>query len=82
MIKCANCPADAEYTYAISEEFLINYCEEHLPKFLISRKTSGQLNLVVPAIVEDVVEEPVKSSKKKTSDPVVEDVPEEEPVTE
>jgi hypothetical protein len=82
MIKCANCFADAEYTYTISEETLIHYCEEHLPNFLKSRKTSGQLNLVVPAIVEDVVEEPVKSSKKKAVDPVVEEVPEEEPVTE
>jgi hypothetical protein len=79
---CANCVADAVYTYTINEDNLINYCEDHLPNFLAPRKASGQLNLVVPAIVEDVVEEPAKSSKKKTADPVVEDVPEEEPVAE
>jgi hypothetical protein len=75
MIKCANCAADAVYTYSISEDNLINYCADHLPNFLASRKASGQLNLVVPAIVE----ESTKSSKKKT---VVEEVPEEEPVAE
>ncbi|CAB4137949.1 hypothetical protein UFOVP325_158 [uncultured Caudovirales phage] len=78
MIKCANCVADAVYTYTISEENLINYCEDHLPNFLAPRKASGQLALVVPAIVE----ESAKSSKKKTVDPVVEEVPEEEPVAE
>jgi hypothetical protein len=75
MIKCANCVADALYTYKISEEIFINYCTSHLPNFLASRKASGQLNLVVPATVE----ESAKSSKKKS---VVEEVPEEEPVTE
>jgi hypothetical protein len=75
MIKCANCVADAVYTYTINEDTLINYCADHLPNFLASRKASGQLNLVVPAIVE----ESAKSLKKKS---VVEEVPEEEPVTE
>jgi hypothetical protein len=78
MIKCANCVDDALYTYKISEELSINYCNSHLPNFLTSRKASGQINLVVPAIVE---EEP-KVSKKKTTEPVVEEVPEEEPVAE
>lgn len=77
MIKCANCVADAVYTYSISEDNLINYCEDHLPNFLASRKASGQLTLVVPAIVEES-----KVSKKKTTEPVVEEVPEEEPVAE
>jgi hypothetical protein len=77
MIKCANCAADADYTYAISVGNLINYCEKHLPNFLASRKASGQLALVVPAIVEEP-----KTSKKKTTDTVVEEVPEEEPVAE
>lgn len=75
MIKCANCLDDALYTYKISEEIYINYCNSHLPSFLASRKASGQINLVVPAIVE----ESAKSSKKKT---VSEEVPEEEPVAE
>ena len=75
MIKCANCVADATYTYRVSEEVLIHYCIKHLPNFLASRKASGQLNLVVPATVE----ESAKSSKKKSA---VEEVPEEEPVTE
>ena len=84
MIKCANCDANAEYTYVVNQETLINYCEKDLPSFLLSRKTSGDLALVTPAIVE----EPVKSSKKKKDEPVVEDAPEEvaeettEPVTE
>jgi hypothetical protein len=82
MIKCANCVDEALYTYKISEELSINYCNSHLPNFLTSRKASGQLNLVVPAIVEDVVEEAAKSSKKKTTDSVVDEVPEEEPVAE
>ena len=82
MIKCANCVDDALYTYKISEELSINYCNSHLPNFLTSRKASGQINLVVPAIVEDVVEESAKPSKKKEVDPVVEEAPEEEPVAE
>lgn len=77
MIKCANCVDDALYTYKISDELSINYCNSHLPNFLTSRKASGQLNLVVPAIVEES-----KTSKKKTTDTVVEEVPEEEPVAE
>ena len=63
MVKCANCEANAEYTYVVNQETLINYCENDLPRFLASRKTSGDLALVTPAIVE----EPVKSSKKKTT---------------
>lgn len=78
MIKCANCAADADYTYKLSEELSINYCNSHLPNFLSSRKASGQLALVVPAIVE----ESPTGSKKKTTEPVVEEVPEEEPVAE
>lgn len=78
MIKCANCVADALYTYKVSEKVLVNYCTKHLPNFLAPRKASGQLALVVPAIVE----ESTKTSKKKTTDVVVEEVPEEEPVTE
>ena len=65
MIKCANCVADAVYTYSINEDTLINYCADHLPNFLASRKASGQLNLVVPAIVEETIEV-VKDEKAET----------------
>ena len=97
MVTCANCPAEAEYTYDVNGELLINYCDSHLPNFLAGRKASGQLPLIIPGLVEEpvveepvveepVVEEPVKTSKKKTADPVVEEPtveePAEEPVTE
>ena len=77
MVKCANCAADADYTYAVTPSNLINYCEAHVPNFLKGRKASGQLALVpVQIVVEAPVEEvPTKSSKKKAAEPVVEETP-------
>ena len=80
MVKCANCAAEAEYTYALSAEELINYCDDHVPNFLKKRKAAGQLPLVpiqvrVSAPVEPEVEVSAKSSKKKTAEPVVEETP-------
>ena len=82
MPKCANCPADAEFTYNVNGELLIHFCEAHLPKFLVGRKAAGELSLVIVGLVEPVVEEPVKTSKKKTAEPVVEEPPVEEPTEE
>ena len=87
MPKCANCPADAEFTYNVNGDLLIHYCETHLPKFLSGRKAAGELSLVIvglvePVVEEPVVEEPVKTSKKKATEPVVEETPVEEPAEE
>lgn len=62
MIKCANCEGEAMYTYQINPDYLINYCQYHLPRFLTAARDAGQLNLVIP-----VVEAP---AKKKTTTPV------------
>lgn len=76
MITCANCNSDAQFTYAVAENYLIHYCQRHLPRFLTGMKNSGNLPLQIP--VEPVVEAPVvKPSKKK--DVVVEETPAEEP---
>ena len=65
MIKCANCEVEALYTYQISPDYLVHYCQYHLPRFLTAARDAGQLSLIVP-IVE--VQQPV--SKKKTTAPV------------
>jgi hypothetical protein len=73
MAKCANCSREAVYRYVIVEPFGTNYCESDLPSFLYSSRDLG----ILPAPVEDVVDDAPKSSKKKTT-PVVEDAPEED----
>lgn len=78
MVTCANCNADAEYSYSVSLENVIHYCGTHLPNFLYGRRNAGELALILPAPVE----EPTKSSKKKTTEPVVEEAPVEEPAEE
>ncbi|CAB4123698.1 hypothetical protein UFOVP45_9 [uncultured Caudovirales phage] len=70
MAVCANCASDAIYTYQITEEFSQNFCQRHLPKFLVSQKNMGLLPLKEDAPVVDEV--PTKSSKKKTT-PAVEE---------
>jgi hypothetical protein len=59
---CANCNAAARYSYQISEDIIIHYCDDHLPNFLTPKKLSGQLPLITPAVSEP---EPAKPSKKK-----------------
>jgi hypothetical protein len=54
MTTCANCQNEAIYTYPVSDNFLIHYCQYHLPKFLTNQKRAGQL----PLIVEVAVSEP------------------------
>jgi hypothetical protein len=85
-MTCANCSRDALYTYAVSESYLLHYCQYHLPRFLTSQKNAGLLALQVPA---PVVEEPVaveaevvKPSKSKKSTPAVEEPAVEETPTE
>lgn len=74
-MKCANCPAEALYGYKVTTDFVIHYCDKHLPKFLFSQKTAGLLKIEVPAPV-------VTTSSKKKTDPVVTETPAEEAPTE
>jgi hypothetical protein len=67
MAKCANCVSDALYAYKINPALTINYCANHLPKFLNDQKAAG--------LLKPEVEAP-KPSKKKA------EVVEEAPVTE
>jgi hypothetical protein len=71
MITCANCQSEALYTYQINPDYLVHYCQSHLPRFLTAARDAGQLNLVVP-----VAETPAPSKKKTTvSAPVEEPAP-------
>jgi hypothetical protein len=60
MSKCANCVANAIYTYQINESFAMHYCQSHLPRFLYAQRDAGNLAFKAE-------EEPTKSSKKKTT---------------
>jgi hypothetical protein len=81
MTICANCSKEAVYTYTVTPEYELQYCQSHLPKFLYAQRDAGLLpsavvvEEVVP-VVEEVVE-PAKPSKKKDVVPEVE--PEIEP---
>jgi hypothetical protein len=70
-MKCSNCASDALYGYKVTADFVIHYCEKHLPKFLLSQKAAGLLKIDVPAPV-------VPTPSKKKTDPVVTDTPAEE----
>jgi hypothetical protein len=61
MATCANCSSDALYTYNVTPDFGINYCQYHLPKFLLNVKHA---DLVSDVVVETPVEAPVSKSKK------------------
>jgi hypothetical protein len=73
MSSCANCAADAIYTYQVNESFGIHYCQSHLPRFLYGQRDAGNLAF-------KVAEEAPKPSKKKAAP--VEEVVEEVPVVE
>ena len=64
MAICANCSKEAIYTYNVTAEYLIQYCQSHLPKFLYAQRDAGLLPSAVVEVVEEVVE-PAKPSKKK-----------------
>ena len=62
MLICANCEGEALYTYVISPNYGINYCQYHLPRFLTAQREAGLLPLIdfnAP-----------KPTKKKIVDPV------------
>jgi hypothetical protein len=63
MSKCANCPNEAFFTYALTDTFGIDYCSQHVPKFLQKQKNAGMLPLRVEA--PEVVALPKKVVKKK-----------------
>jgi hypothetical protein len=71
---CANCSANAEYTYRINTSLAFNYCNKHLPKFLTGQRTAGHLKLEVPVVEAP---KPVKKKAEVVEEPVVE-VPVEE----
>jgi hypothetical protein len=78
MATCANCVNDALYTYRVTDDFGIDYCQYHLPRFLANNKQSGLVTIIpaAPTQTETPVEEtpePVKTSKTKKSTPVVEE---------
>ena len=76
MTSCANCKAEAIYTYKVSSSYKIHYCQYHLPKFLANQKSSGQLTLDVDLPVE----QPVAPKSKKKTATVEEDLAPVEPV--
>jgi hypothetical protein len=66
MVKCANCSKDALYSYPVSGNYVIHYCQYHLPRFLTNRKNSGQLPLIKP-----VQESVAPKAKKVVQQPIV-----------
>ena len=88
MAKCANCSKDALYSYNVSGDFVINYCQSHLPRFLYTRTgevLANRIEVVNPTVIEPEVEVlPEIIAQKKAKAKVVKEVPvvEEAPVTE
>jgi hypothetical protein len=77
---CANCLNEAIYAYQVTGSYSIKYCSRHIPKFLSTPKYTGRLVKMSDLKAPEVAP---KSSKKKTSAPVVEEAPvEEAPVEE
>lgn len=79
MAICANCNNEAYFVYQVTDSYGIDFCSAHVPNFLRSEKNAHLLvTLDLP-----VVEEPqTVSPKKKSVDPVVEEVPAEDPESE
>jgi hypothetical protein len=72
---CANCSNEAFFVYQVTDSYGIDFCSAHVPNFLRSEKYAASLvTLELP-----VIEEPVPTSKKKSAEPVVEDVSPEYP---
>jgi hypothetical protein len=85
MTTCANCQSEALYTYAVTEQYLIHYCQLHLPRFLLSQKQAGQLPLrpTTPVVEEvPVVEPEVVTATESEPSATVEEVLAAEPVAE
>ena len=79
MAKCANCSKDALYSYNVSSDFVINYCQSHLPRFLYTRTgdiLANRIEVVNPTVVEPEVEVlPEIIAQKKAKAKVVKEVP-------
>lgn len=83
MTKCANCSSSAYFVYQMTENFAINYCSRHLPKFLLEQKRNLVLHRITPVDPELEAAAPAKASKKKSAPaPVVEEPVVEAPVVE
>jgi predicted oxidoreductase len=83
MSTCANCTETAAYVYEISETHTIDYCETHLPRFLVDRKNAGLLkspDFLTEARAEALDILSSKNAKKKKS--AVEEAVVEEPLVE
>ena len=63
MAICANCQSEAIYRYQVTDNYGINYCQQHLPSFLRPRRDAGLL-----AIPEEPVVEPKASKKKEVAE--------------
>jgi hypothetical protein len=69
MTTCVNCDTEAIYTYQVSADYRLHYCQYHLPRFLFARRDSGELPLIVDA---PEPEKPAKKTKTVAEDVTVE----------
>ena len=71
MSKCANCTSDSSFVYRLTATASIEYCDAHLPRFLLARKQADLIQTtdafskdlekalaVVSPEKEDLTEEP------------------------
>jgi len=70
MATCANCSADALYSYEVAPSYTIPYCQRHLPRFLYSLRNSGALAVPEPEVVDEPVVDTTKKTKKTSDTPV------------
>lgn len=78
MATCANCVNEAIYAYAVTPDYVINYCAYHLPRFLAPQRDAGKLAIQAPVIEEAAVEETPTTKSKKKGEPVTEEAPAED----
>ena len=76
--SCANCLNEAIFAYQVTGSYSIKYCSRHMPRFLSTPKYSGRVVKMSDLQKAAETEVAPKSSKKKTSAPVVEEAPVEE----
>lgn len=76
-MTCANCSSEALYSYPVSPDYVIHYCQRHLPTFLVAKRNAGLLPLIdTTPKVEEVpapAPKPTKKSAVVVEEPVVED---------
>ncbi len=85
MTTCANCASTALYTYQVTADLSINFCEKHLPGFL--RAKGAPVALVQrteehAAVLAEAAQKlaPKKSTKTSAKKPLMVDAPVEEVV--